>query len=98
MRKQGADQFIAVPAMGADQESKFFYKRMKDEMEESLKGLDYPCLRILKPSLLLGKSKEFKFAERAAIMFNPLWKMLLIGSLKKINPSRPRKLFVSWLT
>ena len=91
MRKQGADQFIVVSAMGADQKSKIFYNRIKGEMEESLKGLNYPCLRIIRPSLLLGNRKEFRFAERAVIMLNPLWKMLLIGPLKKYKPVEAEK-------
>ena len=91
MRQQGAEQFIVISAMGADKGSKVFYSRIKGEMEESLQGLNFPCLRILRPSLLLGNRKEFRLAERAAIVLNPLWKMLLIGSFKKYRPVEAEK-------
>ena len=55
-------------------------------MEEALKGLDYPCLRIIRPSLLLGPRKEFRFGERMSIITSPFWQMFLVGSLKKYKP------------
>ena len=91
MRQQGAEQFIVISAMGADKGSKVFYSRIKGEMEESLQRLNFPCLRIIRPSLLLGNRKEFRLAERAAIALNPLWKTLLIGSLKKFRPVEAEK-------
>lgn len=86
MRQQGAEQFIVISAMGANSSSKVFYNRIKGEMEEALKGLGYPCVRIIRPSLLLGHRAEFRFGERILIMMSPLWKLLLVGSLKKYRP------------
>lgn len=91
MRQQVAEQFIVISAMGADKESKLFYSRIKGEMEESLQGLNFPCLRILRPSLSLGNRKKFRLAQRAAIVLNPLWKMLMIGPLKKYRPVEAEK-------
>ena len=86
MRKQGAEQFIVVSAMGSNSSSKIFYNKVKGEMEESLKGLGYPCLRIIRPSLLLGHRKEFRLGERIGILMSPFWKLMLVGSLKKYRP------------
>jgi uncharacterized protein YbjT (DUF2867 family) len=86
MRKQGTEQFIVISAMGANRSSKVFYNRIKGEMEEALKGLGYPCVRIIRPSLLLGHREEFRLGERIGIMMSPLWKLLLVGSLKKYRP------------
>jgi uncharacterized protein YbjT (DUF2867 family) len=58
MRKQGAEQFLVISALGADKDSKVFYNRTKGAMEEALKDLDYPCLRIIRPSLLLAHEKS----------------------------------------
>jgi uncharacterized protein YbjT (DUF2867 family) len=86
MKKQGAEQFIVISAIGASKDSKVFYSRIKGEMEEALKGLSYQCLRIIRPSLLLGPRKEFRFGERISIMMSPFWKLFLFGSLKKYRP------------
>lgn len=86
MKKQGAEQFLVISAMGADRNSKVFYNRVKGDMEESVKGLGYPCLRIIRPSLLLGPRAEFRLGEKIAILLSPLWKLLLIGTLKKYTP------------
>jgi uncharacterized protein YbjT (DUF2867 family) len=86
MRKQGAEQFVVISAMGANSSSKVFYNRIKGDMEEALKGLGYPCLRIIRPSLLLGQREEFRLGEKIGILMSPLWKLLLVGSLKKYRP------------
>ena len=86
MRKQGSEQFVIISAMGADSKSKVFYNRTKGEMEEDLKGVGYPCLRIIRPSLLLGQREEFRLAEKIGIILAPIIKPFLIGSLKKYSP------------
>lgn len=40
-----------------------FYNRVKGEMERALSAIDYPSLTIVRPSLLLGNRREFRFAE-----------------------------------
>lgn len=55
-------------------------------MEEALQELGYPCLRIIRPSLLLGKRDEFRLGERIAIILTPWLKPFLLGSLKKYVP------------
>jgi uncharacterized protein YbjT (DUF2867 family) len=86
MKERGAEQCIVISAMGANSTSKVFYNRTKGEMEEALKGLGFPCLRIIRPSLLLGHRKEFRFGEKVAILMSPFWKLFLVGSLKKYAP------------
>jgi uncharacterized protein YbjT (DUF2867 family) len=86
MKERGAEQCIVISAMGANSTSKVFYNRIKGEMEEALKRLDFPCLRIIRPSLLLGHREEFRFGEKVAILMSPFWKLFLVGSLKKYAP------------
>lgn len=86
MKRQGAEQFIVISALGANRNSKFFYNRVKGEMEQAVEALDYPCLHIIRPSLLLGSREEFRLGEKiggsAALILNPL----LRGPLKKYRP------------
>ena len=91
MKKQGAEQFLVISAMGANKDSKVFYNRVKGEMEAALQKLGYPCLRIIRPSLLLGPRKEFRLGEKIAVMLTPLLKPFLLGSLKKYRPVEAEK-------
>lgn len=86
MKVQGAEQFLVISSIGADENSKGFYLRVKGEMEEAVKRIDYNCLRIIRPSLLLGKREEFRFGEGVATILTPLLKPFLFGSLKKYSP------------
>jgi uncharacterized protein YbjT (DUF2867 family) len=86
MRKQGAEQFVVISAMGADKNSKVFYNRVKGEMEQALEELDYPCLRIIRPSLLLGQRQELRMGERIGVLLTPVLKPFMMGSLKKYRP------------
>ncbi len=91
MKKQGAKQFLVISAMGANKDSKVFYNRVKGEMETALQKLGYPCLRIIRPSLLLGPRDEFRLGEKAAVMLIPLLNPFLLGSLKKYRPVEAEK-------
>jgi uncharacterized protein YbjT (DUF2867 family) len=79
----GATRFGIVTALGADAHSTIFYNRVKGEVESALQELPYEALRILRPSLLLGKRQEFRLGERVAVVLSPLMNALLIGSLKR---------------
>ena len=91
MKKHGAEQFLVISAMGANKDSKVFYNRVKGEMEDALQELGYPCLRIIRPSLLLGLREEFRLGEKIAVMLTPLLKPFLLGSLKKYRPVEAEK-------
>lgn len=86
MRKQGAEQFVVISSMGADPKANVFYSRVKGEMEQTLKQLDYLCIRIIRPSLLLGPREEFRLGERVGAWLTPVLKPLMVGSLRKYSP------------
>jgi uncharacterized protein YbjT (DUF2867 family) len=93
-----AEQLLVVSALGADKNSDVFYNRTKGEMEASveqefLRDDAEPAtaksperLHFLRPSLLLGDRKDFRFTERLAILAAPVYSPLLIGGLKKYRP------------
>jgi len=80
----GAAHFLVVTALGADRGSRVFYNRVKGEVEESLTGLGFRALTIVRPSLLIGERTEVRFAERAMA---PLSK-LLPRSVRGIEASK----------
>ena len=86
MRKQGAEQFLVISSMGADPNSKVFYNRVKGEMEQAIQQQEYPYIRIIRPSLLLGPREEFRLGEKIGVMLTPVLKPFLKGSLKKYRP------------
>ena len=86
MRKQGAEQFLVISSMGADPNSKVFYNRVKGEMEQAIQQLEYPYIRIIRPSLLLGPREEFRLGEKIGVMLTPVLKPFLKGTLKKYRP------------
>lgn len=86
MRKQGGEQFLVISSMGADKNSSVFYSRIKGEMEEALKEIGYPCLHIIRPSLLLGPREEFRLAEKIGELLAPILKPFMLGSVKKYRP------------
>lgn len=65
-RRQGCKHFLVVSALGANQRSRVFYNRVKGELEEALRALEYPRLTIVRPSLLLGPRAELRLGEEVA--------------------------------
>jgi len=64
--ERGASHFLAVSAIGADSGSRIFYNRTKGELEDALRALSYPCLTLVRPSLLVGSRPRPRTAERIA--------------------------------
>ena len=65
-RQQGARHFLLVTALGASTESRFFYNRVKGELEDALRSVGFRSLTIVRPSLLLGDRREFRLGESLA--------------------------------
>lgn len=82
----GAKKFLVISAMGADVRSNVFYSRVKGQMEEALKKIEFPALHIFRPSLLLGKRDEFRLGEKAASLLAPVFSPILRGGMEKYKP------------
>lgn len=79
----GAEHLLVVSAMGANAQSRFFYNRVKGEMEAMLIEQHWPHLTIARPALLLGARAETRLGESLAA---PLAR-LLPGNYKAIDAS-----------
>ena len=61
-----AKSFTLVSAMGANENSMFFYNRIKGRTEAALKNLGFRSLIIFRPALLVGSRRESRLVERVA--------------------------------
>jgi len=59
----GARHFMLVSAKGAAAKSRFFYNRVKGELEAAVMEIGYEQLSIFRPSLLKGDRREFRVGE-----------------------------------
>lgn len=83
---KGVEQFGLVSALGADARSRVFYNRVKGEAEEAVRALPFRSVHILRPSLLLGKRKEFRLGERIAEAATRPIGPLMRGPLRRFRP------------
>jgi len=72
----GAERFVAISAIGASEQSRNFYLRVKGETERALMALPIRSLDLLQPSLLLGSRRELRplelLSQGLLWTFNPL--------------------------
>ncbi|MGS0748710.1 NAD(P)H-binding protein [Halpernia sp. GG3] len=61
-KKNGVKDFILVSSYGANQKSKIFYSKMKGELEEAVKNLNFEKTTLFQPGILERKGSE-RFAE-----------------------------------
>ncbi len=83
-----AAQFLVVTAVGADPRSRMFYSRVKGEVEEAVRRLQFDGVHIFRPSLLLGARAHSRPAERMAVVLSPLVAWMLVGPLARYRPIR----------
>lgn len=81
-RTQGVRAFLVVSAIGANARSPLFYSRVKGELEEKLRSLQYDYLSIYRPSMLLGERDEFRLGESLYARVTPLVDLFMRGPLK----------------
>lgn len=82
-KRAGVHKLLIVTALGADPNSRIFYNRTKGEAEEELKKIGMPVLAIFRPSLLLGKRKEFRLGEAIGGLLMSIGSAVMVGVLKK---------------
>ena len=61
---QGARHFSLVSALGASRGSPFFYSRVKGELEDDIRRMDWPSLAMFRPSVIAGERGESRPLER----------------------------------
>lgn len=86
----GGDRFFLVSAMGSNMKSRFFYNRVKGELEDKVSFLNYRTIYMFKPSLIRGPRKERRAGEKFAQFITRI--IPFIGPLKKYKPIHADKI------
>ncbi|MDO5106437.1 NAD(P)H-binding protein [Capnocytophaga sp.] len=72
-QENAVNQYVLVSASGANPKSFLFYSKMKGQLEEAVKNLNFSCVYILRPPLLVRKNSDRqgeKIAEKILTFFN----------------------------
>ena len=101
-RNNGVPTFVLVSAAGAKAQSKLFYNRMKGQLEDAVKELEFPRLLIFQPSVLIRSNsdrsgenftvKAFKFLNKLGILkrYRPMPTAILAQKMRKEVATAPK--------
>lgn len=81
-RQHGTPTFVLNSAMGANVSSRFFYNRVKGEVERDLATIGFQSMTFVRPGLIGGKRDEFRLGEKLA--------SVALGILEPVLPRRLR--------
>ncbi|MDQ0884003.1 NAD(P)H-binding protein [Peribacillus sp. V2I11] len=81
-KTSNVEKLLIITAMGANSKSKFFYSRVKGDVEGSLQHLKLNTVHIFRPSLLLGERKEFRAGEKISGMLSTFAEFVFVGPLR----------------
>ncbi|MGQ8366615.1 NAD(P)H-binding protein [Glaciecola sp. 1036] len=91
-RAQRVKGFVWISSVGADAKSRFFYLRVKGELENAI--MKMPQLQhaaAVRPSLIVAERKDNRLLEKLAFMLLTLVDWLLVGLLKKYRSVQPQQ-------
>lgn len=77
-----------VSSMGANANSNIFYSKIKGQLEEALKKLNFSTLGIFQPSMLLGNRTEHRFGEQIGKVFMKTFEFLIPAQYKAIEAEK----------
>ncbi len=75
--------YLLITSMGADSKAFVLYSRVKGELEEAIKELEFHGTHIFQPSLLLGDRSETRFGEGIGQKVMEVVNPLMFGPLEK---------------
>lgn len=87
-KENGAKRFLIISSIGANEKSIFFYTRVKGMIENALKESGFDTLCIFRPSLLLGKRKEFRTGEYMGTLLYKALSWIFTGPLRRYRGIR----------
>ncbi|WP_232783024.1 NAD(P)H-binding protein [Bacillus sp. BA3] len=81
-KTSNVEKLLVITAMGANSKSKFFYSRVKGDLEGTLQRLEMNTVHIFRPSLLLGEREEFRAGEKISGLLSTFVKFVFVGPLR----------------
>ncbi|WP_350298898.1 NAD(P)H-binding protein [Peribacillus frigoritolerans] len=81
-KTSNVEKLLVITAMGANSKSKFFYSRVKGDVEGTLQHLELNTVHIFRPSLLLGEREEFRAGEKISGLLSNFAKFVFVGPLR----------------
>lgn len=82
-KQNGAKKIAVVSSLGSKVNSSNFYLRVKGEMEQEVQAIGIENTIFIRPSMLLGDRKEYRFGEKVGAVVLKIFQPLMIGSWKK---------------
>ncbi|WP_198083900.1 NAD(P)H-binding protein [Variovorax sp. E3] len=76
----GTPTYVLNSAIGADAASRFFYNRVKGELENALRQVGFDALTLVRPGVIGGHRDEFRLGER-----------VIVSALRVAGPLLPRR-------
>lgn len=67
-RAHGTPTYVLNSAIGANASSRFFYNRVKGELEQALTGQGFESLTFVRPGVIGGHRDELRLGERMMVM------------------------------
>lgn len=85
-RAAGAGRLALVSSIGASPVANNYYLRMKGETERDVAEVDYECVELFRPGILLGDRESQRPRESVAIGAGRALAPLLVGPLRRYRP------------
>ena len=96
-KQNGIAKLAVISSMGANKRSSAFYTKTKSEMEDAVAGLNFDSCFILRPSLLLGNRKEFRFGEKIATLLMKSLSFIIPDKYKGIKDEQVAKAMIHFM-
>ena len=82
-KKEGVQHFQLLSSVGISATSKSFYLRIKGELVEELKALNFERLSIFQPSMILTPTNRYGLSQAIVLKVWPVLEPLLVGGARK---------------
>lgn len=84
-KKNGIKRFIVISSLGANEQSKVFYSRLKGEMERDVMKQNIEHTYILRPSLIYGNRNEKRLGEQVATQLMSVFNFIIPARYQRIK-------------
>ncbi len=87
--KNGVMRYVLISSVNADAKSAFFYLKMKGELEEAVKILNFKSISILRPGPLKGMRSKNRISEVISVKLIELMpKILVTSSMRPVSAEK----------